>query len=91
MAEPSVERSTSSSASGARWAVSKGTVRVRALVDEHGRVTALPDLPLGECFDLMDRALWERVRLDYECERDTNLADAIHRTRQRLRAVRKQR
>ncbi|MBF6445418.1 hypothetical protein [Nocardia farcinica] len=84
-----VEHSTLVGGQSARWVARDGVVRVRAIVDQTGRVTTLDDMPLGECFGLMERGLWERVRLQFETQRDPRFAQVLAETRERLRRARR--
>ncbi|MBF6393809.1 hypothetical protein IU443_28175 [Nocardia farcinica] len=83
----SVEYSTRAGASSARWIVRGSVVHVLAMVDEHGRVIDMQDRPLGECFNDMPRALWEKVRQQFEIQRDPDFAAVLHQTRERLKAA----
>ncbi|MGV9750795.1 hypothetical protein [Nocardia farcinica] len=52
--------------------------------EQQGRVIDMQDRPLGECFNDMPRALWEKVRQQFEIQRDPDFAVVLHQTRERL-------
>lgn len=83
-----MEHSTQVGAASARWVTRGGTVWVRVILDDDSELFIEPDRPLGECFDLMPRELWDRVRHEYECRRDPALAEALRRTTAWMAATR---
>lgn len=51
----------------AAWFVRDRIIRVLSVRLSDGTETELPDAPsLGECFDIMPRGLWDRVRYEHE-------------------------
>jgi hypothetical protein len=51
----------------ATWFVGDLVIRVLSVRLSDGAETELPDAPsLGECFDIMPRGLWDRVRYEHE-------------------------
>jgi hypothetical protein len=82
-----VEYSTRDGASSARWIVRGSVVHVLTMVDEHGRVIDMHARPLGECFNDMPRALWEKVRMQFEIQRDPDFAVVLQQTRERLKGA----
>jgi hypothetical protein len=52
----------------ARWYVFGRTIRVAGIILPNGTPQVFENMPtLGECFDLMPRELWDKIRIEYEC------------------------
>ena len=63
-------RTTQHKGHTATWYVQDGVIRMLHVRSDCGCETDFPGgPPLGECFDLMPRKLWDRVRNEYEWSR----------------------
>ncbi|WP_406280766.1 hypothetical protein OH799_15185 [Nocardia sp. NBC_00881] len=51
----------------ATWFIDSGVIRVVSVQHQDGTTIQRPGAPsLGECFGLMPRTLWDRIRYEYE-------------------------
>ncbi|WP_054815110.1 hypothetical protein [Nocardia arizonensis] len=55
----------------ARWFVSGGVINLVSVTHDSGHTTHFDGIHLGACFDAIPRALWNRIRRDYERDRPT--------------------